>query len=95
MPSFLKASLIASIVSLLISVQDLKCSVQDEILISREPSSEGSKDSRNREYQFWRQGNQPTELYSPKFVFQKINYIHNNPVESVIVEKPEDYYTAA
>ena len=33
----------------------------------------------------------PQELYSPKFVFQKINYIHNNPVESGIVEKAEDY----
>jgi REP element-mobilizing transposase RayT len=57
---------------------------------------EGSKNSRNKEYQFWRQDNQPTELYSPKFVFQKINYIHNNPVESGIVEKAEDYlYSSA
>lgn len=33
---------------------------------------------------------------SPKFVFQKINYIHNNPVESGIVEKAEDYlYSSA
>jgi len=38
-----------------------------------------------------RQDTQPEELYSPKFVFQKINYIHNNPVESGIVKKPEDY----
>jgi len=57
---------------------------------------EGSKNSRNKTYQFWRQDNQPEELYSPKFVFQKINYIHNNPVESGIVEKPEDYlYSSA
>jgi len=57
---------------------------------------EGSKNSRNKEYQFWRQDNQPTELYSPKFVFQKINYIHNNPVEAGLVEKPEHYlYSSA
>ena len=57
---------------------------------------EGSKNSRNKEYQFWRQDNQPTELYSPKFVFQKIYYIHNNPVESGIGEKAEDYlYSSA
>ena len=57
---------------------------------------EGSKNSRNKNYQFWRQNNQPQELYSPAFVFQKINYIHNNPVEAGIVEKPEDYlYSSA
>lgn len=57
---------------------------------------EGSKNGRNTTYQFWRQDNQPQELYSPKFVFQKINYIHNNPVESGIVEKPENYlYSSA
>lgn len=57
---------------------------------------EGSKNSRNKNYQFWRQDNQPQELYSPAFVFQKINYIHNNPVEAGIVERPEHYlYSSA
>ena len=57
---------------------------------------EGSKNSRNKNYQFWRQDNQPQELYSPVFVFQKINYIHMNPVESGIVDKPEEYlYSSA
>jgi len=55
-----------------------------------------TRNNRNKSFQFWRQDNQPHELYSPKFVFQKINYIHNNPVESGIVEKPEDYlYSSA
>ena len=52
---------------------------------------EGMKNSRNKNYQFWRQDNQPQELYSPAFIFQKINYIHNNPVEAGIVERPEHY----
>ena len=57
---------------------------------------EGTKNSRNNEYQFWRQDNQPMELYSAAFVFQKINYIHNNPVAAGIVEKPEYYlYSSA
>jgi len=57
---------------------------------------EGMKNSRNKNYQFWRQDNQPQELYSAEFVFQKINYIHNNPVEAGIVEKPEHYlYSSA
>ena len=36
------------------------------------------------------------ELYSPAFILQKTNYIHNNAVEAGIVEKPEDYlYSSA
>ena len=55
-----------------------------------------AKNARNEKYQFWRQDNQPQELYSPAFTFQKINYIHNNPVEAGIVEKPEHYlYSSA
>jgi putative transposase len=57
---------------------------------------EGEKNSRNSNYQFWRQDNQPQELYSSGFVVQKMNYIHNNPVEAGIVEKPEHYlYSSA
>jgi REP-associated tyrosine transposase len=57
---------------------------------------QGSKNSRNKICQFWRQNNQPQELYSPKFFFQKLNYIHNNPVIAGIVEKPEHYlYSSA
>jgi len=57
---------------------------------------EGEKNSRNRNYQFWRQDNQPQELYSAAFIFQKLNYIHNNPVEAGIVERPEHYlYSSA
>ena len=36
------------------------------------------------------------EVFSPKFVFQKLNYIHHNPVEAGIVERPEHYlYSSA
>ncbi len=31
------------------------------------------------------------ELYCGPFIFQKMNYIHNNAVEAGIVESPEDY----
>jgi putative transposase len=56
----------------------------------------GEANSRNKEYQFWRQDNQPMELYSGPFTFQKMNYIHQNPVEAGIVEKAEDYlYSSA
>lgn len=36
---------------------------------------EGEKNSRNKEFQFWRQDNQPKECFSDKFTFQKMNYI--------------------
>ena len=56
----------------------------------------GEANSRNTEFQFWRQDNRPMEVYSSKFVFQKLSYLHNNPVEAGIVEKPEHYlYSSA
>jgi REP element-mobilizing transposase RayT len=57
---------------------------------------QAESNSRNKSYQFWRQDNQPKELYSSTFTAQKINYIHKNPVEAGIVEKPEYYiYSSA
>jgi hypothetical protein len=59
-------------------------------------SGEAGKNSHNIYYQFWRQDNQPIELYSPGFTVQKLNYVHNNPVEAGLVDKPEDYlYSSA
>ena len=56
----------------------------------------GKQNSRNTDYQFWRQDNQPKECYSPEFTVQKLNYIHDNPVEAGIVDRPEDYlYSSA
>ncbi|MDB5209163.1 MAG: hypothetical protein JWR72_4238 [Flavisolibacter sp.] len=56
----------------------------------------GDTNSRNKTYQFWRQDNQPKECYSPVFTVQKLSYIHNNPVEAGLVERPEDYlYSSA
>ena len=40
--------------------------------------------------------NHPVELYSNKFIWQKLNYIHNNPVRSGLVKFPEEYrYSSA
>ena len=56
----------------------------------------GEKNSRNSNNQFWRQDNQPKELFSSGFTVQKLNYIHNNPVEAGIVDKAEEYlYSSA
>jgi REP element-mobilizing transposase RayT len=56
----------------------------------------GEQNSRNTYYQFWRQDNQPKELYSDHFIKLKIEYIHNNPVEAGVVDKAEEYlYSSA
>jgi REP element-mobilizing transposase RayT len=56
----------------------------------------GEKNSRNSDYQFWQQDNQPKIIYTPEFAAQKLDYIHNNPVEAGIVEKAEEYiYSSA
>lgn len=47
-------------------------------------------------YQFWRHDNRPIELWNNKVVDEKINYIHQNPVEEGFVFRAEDYmYSSA
>jgi hypothetical protein len=56
----------------------------------------GELNSRNTSYQFWKQDNQPKIIYTPEFAAQKLEYIHNNPVEAGLVEKSEEYiYSSA
>jgi hypothetical protein len=46
--------------------------------------------------QFWRHDTKPIELWSNKVIDEKINYIHQNPVEEGLVFKAEDYvYSSA
>ena len=59
-------------------------------------SKEAEKSSNVKHYQFWRHDNKPIELWSNKVIQQKIDYVHNNPVEEGIVFRPEDYkYSSA
>ena len=51
----------------------------------------GKKASNVNKYQFWRHDNHPIEVYSNKVIFEKINYIHQNPVKAGYVFRPEDY----
>ncbi len=46
------------------------------------------KDSK---YQVWQSGNHALEIQTPKFFKEKLRYIHNNPVEEMLVSYPEDY----
>ena len=56
----------------------------------------GKRNSNNMGFQLWQQDNHPIELGYSKIAWQKLHYIHNNPVKAGIVEKPEDYvYSSA
>ena len=50
----------------------------------------------NQTHQVWTHENHAEHIYSQKFIEQKVQYIHNNPVRSGIVLNPEDYlYSSA
>ena len=44
------------------------------------------------QYKVWQNGYHAEHIYSNKFIRQKLDYIHNNPVKEKIVTLPEDYY---
>lgn len=51
---------------------------------------------RNKDYQFWQYGNHAEEIYSNKFMWSKLDYIHLNPVRAGLIEKASDYiYSSA
>jgi REP element-mobilizing transposase RayT len=52
--------------------------------------------SRNKNYQFWQYGNHPEEIYTNKFMWSKLDYIHLNPVRAGVVEKASHFiYSSA
>ncbi len=59
-------------------------------------SKEALKHKRNQKFQFWTHENHAVELYSPKFMKEKLIYLHNNPVRSGLVNQAEDFiYSSA
>ncbi len=56
----------------------------------------GSSSSNVNKYQFWRHDNKPIELWSNKVIDEKIDYVHNNPVDEGLVFRAENYmYSSA
>ncbi|MBX2827818.1 MAG: transposase [Flavobacteriaceae bacterium] len=51
----------------------------------------GKKKGNVSKYQFWQHHNKPIELWSNKVIKQKLDYIHNNPVEAGFVTKPVEW----
>lgn len=56
----------------------------------------GSQNSNNKYVQLWQQDNHPIEIFSPKVISQKIEYVHNNPIVAGIVSEAHHYlYSSA
>ncbi len=56
----------------------------------------GLKNSNVKSKQFWQQSNHPIELWGSKAIQQKLEYIHNNPVEAGFVTEPHHWkYSSA
>ena len=85
-------------------LRDFKKYTSKEILrlIQEEPESRkkwlldrfefaGRFNHKIKNFKFWQDGNHPVELYSAEFTKQKLQYIHNNPVEEMFVENSHEY----
>ena len=46
---------------------------------------------KKQKYKVWQDGNQPKVIESTAFLYEKLEYIHNNPVKDLTVVNPEDY----
>ncbi|HEY4798967.1 MAG TPA: transposase [Bacteroidia bacterium] len=46
---------------------------------------------RIKNYKVWQDGNQAKQIITSEFMKQKLDYIHNNPVEEMIVAEPQHY----
>lgn len=56
----------------------------------------GEKNSNIKNYQLWQQNNKPIEIWSLKVFEQKLDYVHQNPVESGFVIEPWEWkYSSA
>ena len=47
--------------------------------------------SKNKDFKVWRDKNHAIEIFSEKVTWQKLNYIHRNPVVNKIVYNEQDY----
>lgn len=56
----------------------------------------GQGKSNNKDFQFWQQHNHPIELSSVELTKQRLDYIHNNPVDAGFVVNARDWvYSSA
>lgn len=75
--------------NILKTIQDNSRESRKEWLLEKFKTEEGGN-------QFWGTDNHPIELWSNKVIDQKLDYLHNNPVEEGLVFRAERYaYSSA
>ncbi|PIQ48535.1 MAG: transposase [Cytophagales bacterium CG12_big_fil_rev_8_21_14_0_65_40_12] len=80
--------------ALLKSISDINESRREWML--NKFSYEATRVVRGSKFKLWQDGFHPVELLTPAMAFQKLEYIHNNPVAEKIVDEAEDYvYSSA
>lgn len=47
--------------------------------------------TRSQNYKVWHDGNHAVEVFSNTFIYEKLDYIHQNPVQDMVVANAEDY----
>lgn len=55
----------------------------------------GRQNDRNKDFQFWQQHNHPIELDNNVLLDQRLNYVHQNPVQAGYVENEEDWVNSS
>lgn len=56
----------------------------------------GSRNPSIETFQFWQHQNRPIELFNNQMMQQRLDYLHQNPVEAGFVEAPQEYrYSSA
>ena len=59
-------------------------------------ADEAEQSKKHKAYKFWQVGNHAIEVFTEKFVWDKINYIHENPVRAGLVKQQWDWiYSSA
>jgi len=51
----------------------------------------GRKVNKNQRYRVWKEHSRGVPIWNSEMLFEKLEYIHNNPVKAGIVENPKDY----
>lgn len=91
------------------TIRDFKKFTSKKILfqIQNEPESrrewmlkifedEAEHSKKHKTYKFWQVGNHAIEVFTEKFIWGKINYIHENPVRAGLVKQQWDWvYSSA
>lgn len=86
--------MIASAPDMIGFVRDFKKFTSSEIqknIIATEPNVLSLFDLGNGKYELWKRTNMPKMIETEEYLFQKINYIYENPVRRQYVKRPEDW----